>query len=127
VLTQSGYCREVEHLKKARQHSLGVALSHLASACCVTWALLKPRYWETARHSFRNEGAEVLFACAFVEQSVTYERYQVMEFVWCEHTRVRQQRIDSAQYRLYWAESIRQIVVDTSESGMVTSGRPENI
>ncbi len=86
-------------------------------------ALLKPWYWEPARHSFRNESAEVLFAGAFVEQSVAYERDQVMEFVWREPDRVRQQRIDSAQYRLDRAESISQIVIDASRSRVVSSGR----
>jgi hypothetical protein len=58
-------------------------------------ALLKPWYWESARHSFRNESAEVLFACAFIEQPVAYERDEVVKFVWREPDWVRPQRIDS--------------------------------
>ena len=90
-------------------------------------ALRKSWYREPARHSFRNESAEVLFAGAFIEQSVAYEGNQVMEFVGSEPDGVRQQWIDSLQDGLDRTKSVSQIVVDTDSPCVVSSRRLENI
>ena len=69
----------------------------------------------------------VLLPGAFIEQSVTNERDQIMELVSREPDRLGHQRIDSAQYRLNLAKSIRQIVINPGSSRMVSSGRVKDI
>lgn len=90
-------------------------------------AALKSWQIEPARRRVRNETAQILPPRALVEQSIVNERDQVVEFIRREPNGNGEQRIEPEQYRLDWAESISQIIVDTREFRMVGPGRPEHI